>query len=648
MNDRHPARRAPGLPLALAPRPLLLGALAGGIAALAACSHPFSTSADDLGEEVPRERLRVIRPLALDSIATSAQRADEHKGVFAPPTDPFAGADKRPLSLEEARAQMLRNNLNLRVSLVDPVIANERLSEEEAKFEAVLFTNARLTQLDQPVSTSLAGSNVQAYSFTPGVRVPLRSGGTAIIDFPTNRDFTDNEFTDPSLNPSWTSDIRFSISQPLLRNAGRRAATYSIRIQSYESRIAQAQAKLEVIRRLADVDKAYWTLYATQRLLEVRQAQFELAKEQLERAERRVRAKAAPEVEIVRAQSGLADRLEQIILALNEVRRAQRLLKKIINIPGLDVDSPTMLELGTAPDPVRYELDSSLLAAEAVENRMEMLQLELRLAQDYSTIEFQKNQALPQFVLDFSYTINGLGNSLLDSVQLLRGNDFEDWSAGVNFETPLGNEAAESRVHAAILRRLQRLASRDAQEQSIRQEVYDALDGLDASWQRILAARQSVLLAARVLAGEQRQFEVGARTSTDVLDAAARLADAQSNEIRALANYQIALVDLAFATGTLLGAAKVEWEPNDPRGPDDQFGDTIWTTPPPDVRDWDEIPRRLPVAEEGTPPAPAPASGPSPASSLPPESAREPQPAAADEPKPADTPADTPAGTPTP
>ena len=54
---------------------------------------------------------------------------------------------------------------------------------------------------------------------------------------------------------------------------------------------------------------------------------------------------------------------------------------------------------------------------------------------------------------------------------------------------------------------------------------------------------------------------VGLGTSTDVLDAQTAFADAQSAEISALAEYQIALVDLAYATGTLLGAAKVQCRP---------------------------------------------------------------------------------------
>jgi hypothetical protein len=50
-----------------------------------------------------------------------------------------------------------------------------------------------------------------------------------------------------------------------------------------------------------------------------------------------------------------------------------------------------------------------------------------------------------------------------------------------------------------------------------------------------------------------------------VLDASTNLANAQSAEVRALADYQIAQTDLAFATGTLLGATKVQWAPIDPR-----------------------------------------------------------------------------------
>ena len=98
-------------------------------------------------------------------------------------------------------------------------------------------------------------------------------------------------------------------------------------------------------------------------------------------------------------------------------------------------------------------------------------------------------------------------------------------------------------------------------ELAIRQEVYDAVDQLKQDWQRILAARQDVILAGQTYEAEKRQFEVGLRTSTEVLEAAARLASAQSREIRALASYEVSQVDIAFATGTLLGHGRITWEP---------------------------------------------------------------------------------------
>ncbi len=95
-------------------------------------------------------------------------------------------------------------------------------------------------------------------------------------------------------------------------------------------------------------------------------------------------------------------------------------------------------------------------------------------------------------------------------------------------------------------------------------EVLNTVDRLEANWQRILAGRQNTILAARLFEAEKRQFELGLRTSTDVLDTQTKFAEAQSSEILSLTEYEIAKVDLAFATGTLLGAARIHWKPIKP------------------------------------------------------------------------------------
>ena len=531
---------------------------------LVSCTNPLFSDESDYGPRQPVERLRSVKPLDLSGSVRSAE-ADEER-IRKPPEqlpDFFAGRERAPVTIEQVRGWTIQNNLDLRVALVDPVIAQTSVTEEEARFEWLFFNQTRFTKLDQPTATSLEGSQVDDLSINTGVQIPLRSGGVITLDVPMGRTETNNSFA--TLNPSYESDARFSISQPLLRDFGRRTNTHQIRLAALESQIVQSRTNLEVIRVLAEADRAYWRLYAAGKLLEVAEQQYQLAQEQLGRARRRVDAQVAPEIEVIRAESGVAERVEAIIQAINGVQLRQRELKRIINVPGLDLGGPQLIEPSTLPAPVPFELDAAALAGAGVQNRMEMLELELRLAQDISSIDFARNQALPLFLLDYSYTVNGLGRSWNQSFRQVRDNNFEDWSVGARLEIPLGNEAAESRLDRAILQRLQRLSTRDAREQAIRLEVFAAIDLLNAAWQRILAARQAALLASRTLRGEQNQFEAGTRTSTEVLDAASTLAQAQSNEIIALAEYEIAQIDLAFATGTLLGATRVTWEPLDPR-----------------------------------------------------------------------------------
>lgn len=545
------------------------------------CSNPLAPIDSDYGPRVDADRLRLVSafdpsshkraPTTAEAAADAAAQSNpsatsSSTGAAAdipPRPNRFAGLRETALTLEQARAAALENNLDLRVALIDPTISAENVREEDAKFEAVFRPSLRVFESDRPTFNVTEPNQQDGIAVGAGVDIPLRTGGRVSVDLAQSRSETPNPFV--TLNTSYDADLTFSVSQPLLRNAGRRASTYSIRVAAINDQITLARTKLELIRQLAAVDRSYWRLDAARRDLEVAQRQYELAVTQLQRARDRVNAGDAPQIEITRAESGLASQLESIINAENALLVQQREFKRIVNMPDLGVSTPTLVIPGTQPDPVPYEFASPPLVEQAWANRMEMLELELRLAADLSTIEFNKNQALPLFTLDYQYSINGLGATFRKANDQLIDNDFESWSVGLSGQVPIGNEAAKARVQQAILTRLQRLSTRDARKQAIEQEVLNAIDGVELGWQRILAARQAAITAARTLTAEQQQFDVGARTSTDVLDAATRLADAQRSEIRAIADYQISLVDLSFATGTMLGASKVDVEPVDPR-----------------------------------------------------------------------------------
>ena len=532
---------------------------------LTACTNPFASDPMDYDRRASEERLREIRSLPVNRYEAEASdpKGQTDEAVRAA-RERFEQMETFELSLERARAETLTNNLGLRATLVAPAITAEALNEEEGRFESVFTLSGNWAETDSPTASTLSGSQTRAQSITPGLRIPLRTGGQASITMPVSRFLTDNAFS--TLNPAVTADLDFTLSHNLLRGAGRRSTMHSVRIADYNRQISEVQTKLEVIRQLAAVDRSYWRLFAVREVLNVRLQQFELANEQLARAQRQNVAGTVAEIEVIRARSGVADRVDQILRAQNQVLLQERELKRIVNIPGLDVDSDVILVPASPPDPVRYLFNRDELMDEALATRMELLEDELRLAMDAANIAFNRNQAMPLLAMNYTYRINSLGGTTGEAFNQLSENNFEDWTVGLSAEVPLGNEQRRAVVAQSVLARLQRLSTREARRQTIRKEVLDAIDKIESDWQRILAARETVILNTRSLQAEQRQFGVGRSTSNDVLDADTRLGESRLTEIQAIADYQISQIDLAFSAGLMMGASKVRWEINDPRG----------------------------------------------------------------------------------
>ena len=506
----------------------------------------------------PAEALREIQPLEVADIeygppipADVAIAKATVGGFVATQWD-----STRQLTLAEVRALSLANNLDLRVQLVAPDIAKATITEEEAKFNSVFFAN--YSQNNQNVANQLQNQQgVFGEQAQVGMRIPLATGGTVTVQ----PQYT----TSNSPGVQDQGGVEFSISQPLLRGAGLEVNTASIRVAKLQGQITDTRTKLEAIRVLANADKAYWNHYRAYRELEVRKQQYDLAIIQLERAQRRIDNGDAPQVEALRAQSGVGSTLEQLILADAGLRNRQRDLKRIVNDPALPMSGGTAIIPATQPNPLGLQLDANVMAEGAVRNRMELLELELQLAVDASNVEVARNAALPLFTVDSTYEMFGRGSGFSGTFSNL--SDSDQYIVAARAEIPIDNEARLSQLRRSVLQRVQRLATKDARALAIRQEVYNAVDNLDTAWQRILAARLESIFAARTYEAEVRQFEVGLRTSIEVLDAAARLGDAQTREVNALAGYQIALIDAAFATGTVVGGTRIRWDELDARNP---------------------------------------------------------------------------------
>lgn len=532
--------------------PGLLMAVVLGIMLFTNCAHSNNDKFSE-GVKATPESLHQIEALELKEASKEEALAETEKAEPA--------HAELEISLEQCRAWALENNLDLKAQLIAPAIAAEGVSQEEARFEAVFSGFINYSRTNSPVASTLdiTGNKLEDTYTDLGVNIPLRTGGEVKVDLTDNKMKTNSFFS--TFNPSYDSDLSASISQPLLKNAGKRVNEHFIRIAEYNSQTIDAETKLKAINIIADVDRYYWRLYAARKLLDVRKQQYELAKALYDETEILVKVGTKAEIEIIRTKADVADKMEAIITTENNVKNIERYLKKMLNRSGLEAETVTELIPVNEPNPVHYELNTGDITARAIENRMDLLELELRLAQSSYNISYYKNQTLPSLSLQYKYNMNGLGAARDDSYDMLKDDDFHDHNVSLGISIPIGNQTAKSRLREARYERAQRLASRDAKRAEIKSDVLNQIDTLEANWQRILACRQTAILRDEQYKAEKRQYELGMQTSVNVLDAQTSLAYAQQNEISAVTDYQISLVDLAYATGTLLGVARVEWKP---------------------------------------------------------------------------------------
>jgi outer membrane protein len=519
------------------------------IIGLTSCSVPKLKESPRIAELTTQlDKIDTVR-LEEKSLTQAVTVAEATTKLVEEITDPNENTATVELTLAEVRAAALANNLDLKVELVDPAIAQQSLDAERAKFEAVLGASVRHRR------ASDTNSNSRRTAYDVGVDQPLVTGGVLSVGLP----FSDSHTS----HTDGLSDAALSVSyiQSLLRGAGTSINTHSIRIVGYEKQAVDAYTKLSAIQILAQADTAYWRLYEAQRDLAVRREQYKLAQDQLRHAQRKVASGSAAKIEIVRADAGLASRLESVINSETLVQSRERNLRRIMNRKDMPLNASIHIIPMSEPHPLGLDLDPEELVKQALSNRMDMVAQELYLAADELDIELARNAALPDLALDYSY--NGIAQSrhLGTALGNLGHASSDAHSIGLSALIPIGNRAAKARVQRARLQQLQGRLNRDRLAQSIQQQVYDAVNELHRNWRRILAADQGVEAALRDYEVEQGQFQRGLRTSTAVLYSATGLANAQLSRIYAFAQYEIAQINLARATGTLLGYGQIQLAP---------------------------------------------------------------------------------------
>lgn len=457
----------------------------------------------------------------------------------------------KKLTLKECLLLALRQNTDIAVASLGVDAADARTVSARGEFDPRVFAELSKGRSNSPVAEEPLGRTREAEgALSLGVQQRVPTGTT--LELAASADYTrEIGGGDTAVNPSYEPELKLSVSQDILKDFGIDINRTSILVAQNNAKIAREELRASVLDNLLEIERAYWELFFGQADLRVRQAQLERAQQLVRKAEAQVEVGISAPLDIVRARSSAASQNVAILQAQNTVTRLKHKILRLLGV--LDVRAVEM-DFGPADPPPEEVIHTSVeeCLAAARKSRPDYLQVQSELKNAELARRLAKNQRLPALQLFGEYGLVGLGDDVRSSADVLGDGKDGSWRVGLRFEVPLPNRAGRGNYRAALSECRRAELRMRALGEKITREIADALANLHTNAQRIAAAREARGLAERVLRDEEVSFSLGRSTSLDVLGAQTALASAERDEVRARADYAIALAALFRAEGNLL------------------------------------------------------------------------------------------------
>jgi outer membrane protein TolC len=438
----------------------------------------------------------------------------------------------------------------IRVEGYNPAIAQTEIVEATGAFDMVFFGNVTKTIDDQPVANQLQTAKSDFLTISGGLRQLLPTGMIASTSLELNR--TQNDFQFQLLNPAYDSAFTVEFRQPLLRGFGIDYNRSQIRLAKNNRRQSDQAFIREVQDTLLQVETAYWRLFQARRIATV-QARLLATFEQIyERLEQRGKFDVIP-IQIAETRAQLENARADYIRILNEIRDAEDSLIALVNDPSIDLADDIEIIPITMPTLDPLIMDRLGEAQLALDNRPEIAEARIAVNSARILVGNAKNQAMPQADLLFRYKVQGLGGSAHRAFSEVSKNDYHEYVVGVEFELPIGNRARRAAERRARLQHGQAIARLKL---AFEQVIFD----VNVRFREVLT--QHNLIGPRfesTVAKEEQVESIRARAETqnyiqlsNELGAIQQLAALRNELLNAIMEYNIAIIELERAKGTLL------------------------------------------------------------------------------------------------
>jgi TolC family type I secretion outer membrane protein len=297
-----------------------------------------------------------------------------------------------------------------------------------------------------------------------------------------------------------------------------------------------------------NVKQSYYALLAAKKLVEVALKTIEQTESHLKQAEAFFRAGSKPRYDVTRSEVEVNNANLGLINAKNGVRIRTIALNKAM---GVEPGRPTEIVEALPEIPVLPSREAA--ESEALGNRPDLRKAETDIEAARSRVRAERSNYLPTLSASAAYNwasgTQDMGQIPGTGIQL-KGDVQNSWNAGIMLTLPLFQGGlTKGRVGEARANQLAIEAQRDAMKQSILLEVNQAFADLESAAARVEVMEKTLQKARENLDIAQGRYKAGVGPYIEVTDAQLSSVNSETDHIKALYDYHLAIAQLMKAMG---------------------------------------------------------------------------------------------------
>jgi outer membrane protein len=479
----------------------------------------------------------------------------------------------RRLSIDEAVATALEQNLDLQVQRINPQLQDLTTGQFKAAYTPNFVSQLSTSDATNPSTSFLDTGGGAAASISSGNSVfnigvnSLTSwyGSSYDVRWNNTRSTTTNLLQ--SFNPQINTVLSASFSQPLLRNFKIDGTRQQLIVSQKNKEISDVQLQQSITITTRNVRNAYYDLVGAFGNLAVQRQSLTLSQQSLKDNRARVEIGTMAPLDIVQAEAEVATREEAVILAEAAIERLMDTLRALVYNPSSPEFWTARIEPTDTLTFVPTTVDADAAIKRALTERTDLVNARKNIEINDVNIRYFRNQSLPDVTASVNYNARAIGGlqvlrgrdpntglptgDILSSVEesyfnALRNTftgDFPGWNLQVNMSYPIGRSAQEAQLARARLSQSQAERQITSLELAVTSQVREAARNVQTNAKRVDATRSSRILAERRLEAEEKKYQAGMTQNFFVLTAQRDLIVARNNELLALVQYAQSVVN---------------------------------------------------------------------------------------------------------